>query len=249
MSYPAALASGVTAAARRLALQLATLDAKGIYTDVVREFTDFPQLLASAVGPFFKDFAPLGATLAELFIGPAPLKGHGVPDLADFVRRTTGGGYGGGAGGAGGVGGGGQKFAGEEGEFEQQYYVSPLEKKPSEVEIKIIESVFHELVDAGVIDQVEYEDSYDSILAAANEMNWQMRWKSETRVSKLIEAGREYFEDLKNSLGMKIITSEMKNRIVHAALMISKLLNEAFKQDSKTKPWNTFTAYHHWIKK
>ena len=118
MSYPAALASGVTAAARRLALQLATLDAKGIYTDVVREFTDFPQLLASAVGPFFKDFAPLGATLAELFIGPAPLKGHGVPDLADFVRRTTGGGYGGGAGGAGGVGGGGQKFAGEEGEFD-----------------------------------------------------------------------------------------------------------------------------------
>ena len=113
MSYPAALAAGVAAAARRLALQFATLDAKGIYSDVVREFTEFPHLLASAVGPFFKDFAPLGATLAELFIGPAPLKGHGVPDLADFVRRRT---TAAGAG-AGGVGGGG-KFAGEGGAFD-----------------------------------------------------------------------------------------------------------------------------------
>ena len=58
-------------------MQAAALDAKGIYSDVAREFTEFPSLLASAVHPFVKDFAPLGAILAELFIGPAPLKGHG----------------------------------------------------------------------------------------------------------------------------------------------------------------------------
>ena len=104
-------------------------------------------------------------------------------------------------------------LTGEEGEFEKQYYVSTLEKKPSEVEIQIIESVFHELVAADMINQVEYEDSHDAILAAANEVGWQMRWKTETRVAKLIEAGRDYFEDLKHSLGMKILTSEMKNKI------------------------------------
>ena len=90
VSYPAALVSGVAASTRRLASQAAALDAKGIYADVVREFTEFPRLLASAVGPLFRDFAPLGTVLAELFIGPAPLKGHGVPDLADFARTADG---------------------------------------------------------------------------------------------------------------------------------------------------------------
>lgn len=104
-------------------------------------------------------------------------------------------------------------LTGEEGEFEKQYYTSNLEKKPSEVEIKIISSVFDELVANDVIEGMEFSDNPDAILAAADEAEWQMRWKTETRVSKLIEAGTDYFEDLKKSLGKKILTTELKNKI------------------------------------
>jgi len=104
-------------------------------------------------------------------------------------------------------------LTGEEGEFEKQYYVSTLEKKPSDAEMAIITSVFDEMVGADVIDQISFEDCYDAILAAADEFDWQRRWKEETRVTKLIEVGTDYFEDLKSSLGMKILTVEMKNRI------------------------------------
>lgn len=111
-------------------------------------------------------------------------------------------------------------LTGEEGAFEDQYYVSTLEKKPSDVEISIIESVFHELASNNVINDLNFEDCPDAILAAANEVKhpdgkigWQNNWKAETRINKLIIAGTDYFEDLKNSFGMKILTSEMKNKI------------------------------------
>ena len=60
---------------------------------------------------------------------------------------------------------------------------------------------------------MSFSDSPDAIIAAANEVEWQVRWKEETRLSKLILAGTAYFEDLKNSLGKKILSSEMKNKI------------------------------------
>ena len=59
-------------------------------------------------------------------------------------------------------------LTGEKGEFEKQYYVSQLDKLPSEVEIQIIGDVFMELVNNNVIDQVNFEDCYDAILASAD---------------------------------------------------------------------------------
>lgn len=104
-------------------------------------------------------------------------------------------------------------LTGEEGEFEKQYYVSTLDKTPSEVEIQIIESVFNEMVDNDVIQDVEFEDCGIAILAAADEFNWQGRWKAETRVEKIKLVGTTYFNELKNSIGLQIISKEMKNKI------------------------------------
>ena len=104
-------------------------------------------------------------------------------------------------------------LTGEKGEFEKQYYVSQLDKLPSEAEIQIIGDVFMELVNNNVIDQVNFEDCYDAILASADEFGWQKNWKADTRVNKIIEKGTEYFEDLKNSLGLKILNTELKNKI------------------------------------
>jgi hypothetical protein len=126
-------------------------------------------------------------------------------------------------------------LTGEKGEFDKQYYVSKLTKMPSEVEIKIVESVFNELANADMLDQVEYEDCYDSILAAADsvlngdKIGWQNNWKNDTRVAKLILAGTDYFKDLKESYGLKIISSEMKENI-------DRIVN-SLKFNAKTKKY------------
>jgi hypothetical protein len=91
VSYPNAVASAAVASARDIAARLARLDAAGMAADAIREVRDFPALVVAAAKPHVDDLAPLGTVLAELFIGPAPLKGHGVPDLAAFVRAAAGG--------------------------------------------------------------------------------------------------------------------------------------------------------------
>jgi nucleoside-diphosphate-sugar epimerase len=45
----------------------------------------------------------------------------------------------------------------EKGEFEKKYYVSQMTKMPSEVEVKIVESVFNELAKAGIPDFIPKE--------------------------------------------------------------------------------------------
>ena len=90
-SYPNAVVSAAAASARDIAARLARLDAAGMVADAVSEVRDFPALVAAAAKPYVENLAPLGTVLAELFIGPAPLKGHDVPDLAAFVRAAAGG--------------------------------------------------------------------------------------------------------------------------------------------------------------
>lgn len=90
VSYPAALITGAAASLGRLARRAARLDAKGVSADVVREFVEFPALLAAAFGPLLRDLAPLADVLAEIFIGPMPIKGRGVPDLAAFASGVGG---------------------------------------------------------------------------------------------------------------------------------------------------------------
>ena len=103
-------------------------------------------------------------------------------------------------------------LTGEEGEFENQYYVSNLEKKPSDVEMAIVDYVFQSVVatEEKINDFVSYQKL---ILEAADFHKWQLRWKTETRISKLIDAGSEYFQELINSLGKTIITTEDDHKI------------------------------------
>jgi len=105
-------------------------------------------------------------------------------------------------------------LTGNERDFENQYYVSKLEKLPSEAEINIIKDVFDELSDNRVMTkETLFSEQSDAILAAANEFGWQMRWKEETRINKLIDAGEEYFAELRDSIGKQIISTEMNDKI------------------------------------
>lgn len=132
-------------------------------------------------------------------------------------------------------------LTGEVGEFEKQYYVSNLSKKPTEVEIKIVDSVFNELSKANMLlsDKVTYQDSHDSILAAANEVGWQKNWKDATRVNKLLVTGAEYFEDLKLAFGKKILSREQHENITYIVNSLSsnpktkKYFDRALQKDQK----------------
>jgi hypothetical protein len=55
--------------------------------DVFWELAEFPAILAAATAPYARELAPTLGTLAELFVGQAPLKGHEVPDLKAFARE------------------------------------------------------------------------------------------------------------------------------------------------------------------
>lgn len=104
-------------------------------------------------------------------------------------------------------------LTGEEGEYEKKYYVSRLEKMPSDAEKSIVESVFDEIVSNNLLDKVPFESSHDAILAACNEFNWQANWKDETRIVKILEKGTEYFYDLSKAYGKIVISLEIDERI------------------------------------
>jgi hypothetical protein len=105
-------------------------------------------------------------------------------------------------------------LTGEEGQFDEEYYVSQIENKPSEIEMSIIQMVFADVVDSYTDKQIE-EEGFEalsqypgSIQAAVEEHGWQSRWKMETRVNKIIEVGSEYFDDLKRAYGKQIISEQ-----------------------------------------
>jgi hypothetical protein len=106
-------------------------------------------------------------------------------------------------------------LTGEEKEFDNQYYISRMEKKPSDAIVGIIEEVYNELESAGdhVLSQTRLEDCYNLISIAALSIAYQPNWKEATRVKKIIEAGEDYFTELSEAGNKEIITAGMKDRI------------------------------------
>lgn len=105
-------------------------------------------------------------------------------------------------------------LTGEKEEFDNHYYVSQITKKPSEVEMSIIQRVLDDVKTNSEDLPYETLDKYSgSIQMSIEEHGWQSNWKMETKINKIIEIGSEYFEDLKKGLGKQILTSEEKKLI------------------------------------
>ncbi len=102
-------------------------------------------------------------------------------------------------------------LTGEEGQFEEEFYVSDVQNMPSDKEKMIVESVFKDLGEVAA--SIDFEDCVDAILAAADEFNWQSKWKDATRIDKIIKVGTEYFEDLCNAGGKTVISPEIRMKI------------------------------------
>lgn len=104
-------------------------------------------------------------------------------------------------------------LTGVEGEFENKFHVSVLDKKPSDTEMSIVNMALQDILQSYTEEQLKEEGLQElskypgSIQMAIEEHNYQPNWKPETRINKIIENGTIYFEDLKKGIGKQMLSS------------------------------------------
>jgi hypothetical protein len=121
--------------------------------------------------------------------------------------------------------------------FEAEYYVSEVEKLPSEAVIGILQSVHEDLLQdyaehlEVVMGQEEPEpvtpfvefvgdlkDHPSYILDACERAEWQPRWGADAKLKNILEPGTEYFMDLCRAFGKKVI-SKSQASIINAIVV------------------------------
>lgn len=89
-------------------------------------------------------------------------------------------------------------------EFNRQYHISSLIKKPGEKAMSIVKSIYDKLA---ITPEVRLDLTLaDQIIEACIEHKYYEKWKPETRVNSIIKEGTEYFEDLKKAVGKQILS-------------------------------------------
>lgn len=104
-------------------------------------------------------------------------------------------------------------LTGESGDFEKKFHVSQITKKPSDVEMSIINRVFdtaRQFSENGIKELTDYKKLIEN---AAISENWYNGKPGDTRINNLITKCSDYFEDLKASVGKQILTTE-EDRII-----------------------------------
>lgn len=141
-------------------------------------------------------------------------------------------------------------LTGEKEEFDNKYYVSMLDKKPSDVEMSITALVLRDVEDSYVSANIpqDYQtlDKYPgSIQMAIEEHDWQRNWKLETRINKIIENCSEYFEDLKKGIGKQVLSTTEKKLIddIVFSLRSNPVTGKYFDRNKLAKDTN-ITVYY-----
>lgn len=108
--------------------------------------------------------------------------------------------------------------------IDSRFYVAEVSKIPTGELEKIVKYVYdtaenqkaHKVVyeddmlpEPEVVEVFRLSDLKDVILEACEKIEWNSRWKPETKVNKVIELGSEYYNLLAKAEGRKIITSEL----------------------------------------
>lgn len=102
--------------------------------------------------------------------------------------------------------------------FQAQFYVSTLDKTPSDGESKVLAEVKNQVAMFYTGHEKEPLESYrDAILTAVNACDYQKNWKDETRVNKIIANCSDYWTMLTESDG-KIILTEQDSMTIRDAV-------------------------------
>jgi len=116
--------------------------------------------------------------------------------------------------------------------FKEEYYISEVEKLPSEAVVGILQSVHQDLLQdyaehleviqgqdeplpvTPFIDFVgDLKDHPSYILDACDRAEWQPRWGADAKLKNIIEPGTEYFMDLCKAFGKRVISKSQSNII------------------------------------
>ena len=126
--------------------------------------------------------------------------------------------------------------------FEAEYYISGVEKLPSETVIGILQSVHQDLLQdyAEHLEVIQGQDEplpvtsfvdfvgdlknhSTYILDACDRAEWQPRWGADAKLKNIIEPGTEYFMDLCKAFGKRVISKTQAETI--ASIVISLCSN------------------------
>lgn len=100
-------------------------------------------------------------------------------------------------------------LTGEEGRFDDIYYVSQIEKKPSDTEMSIINMVFDDMLSFYPEGPYKSLSDYQSLLEGSITVHeWYGGKPGDKRIAGLIDRCTEYFEDLKLALGKQVLDNQ-----------------------------------------
>ena len=102
-------------------------------------------------------------------------------------------------------------------EFNQKFHISNLQNKPSDTIKSIVNQVFDLVKEVHGREILTIDRYPNAILDSCNDHNYQPNWKTETRISKIVEAW-EYWEDLKQAEG-KVVLSQEENDLISQIVM------------------------------
>lgn len=114
--------------------------------------------------------------------------------------------------------------------YEMSYYVSDLESKPTASVMSVIKEVYDLHIENLVLvltQDIESEEIKQLIMEAANNQSYQVKWKDETRLNKLIDLGKDYWYDLIKSKNRQILSLEQSE---HIELIADNILNHPYTQ-------------------
>lgn len=132
------------------------------------------------------------------------------------------------------------KLTSTEEDFQKQYYISEVEKKPSDAVIEILGIVYEDLMQdyAEHLEVVTTQESEDVtpfhqfvggldnhevyILDACKQTGWNKAWKDETKYKNIVDGSSEYFSDLCKAFG-KTVISKTQNETITS--IVSTLTN------------------------
>jgi hypothetical protein len=123
--------------------------------------------------------------------------------------------------------------------FEEEYYISEVEKLPSETVVSILQSVHEDLLQdyaehlevvlgqenpEPVTSFIEFvgdlKDHPSYILDACDRAEWQPRWGAEAKLKNIIEPGTEYFMDLCKAFGKRVISKTQSETITNIVMSL-----------------------------